>query len=309
MVEGDPGVAKSLLTLDLAARITGGRPMPDGTSCERGTVILTNAEDALDDTVRPRLEAAGADLSRCLWLDYCSRDGEQTLIIPDRIEALRREIEKSEAVLVIIDPLVPYLGKQINSWNDQHVRRAMAALSQLAELTGAAIVLIRHLNKKEEVKNKIYRGGASIGFIAAARSALLVAPDSRSTSLRVLSTNKSNLSAAPTPLVFGVESVEYHGADEGMPKIVWQGEQSQATGHPASANAHEKISALEDAKEFLRESLGRGAQKSTQIYRDAHDSKISFATLLRAKTALNIKAVRDGFGYEGVWFWKLPPTG
>lgn len=70
LVEGDPGLAKSLLTLDLAARITKGKPMPDGSSSQPGAVILTNAEDGLDDTVRPRLEAAGADLNRCIWLDY-----------------------------------------------------------------------------------------------------------------------------------------------------------------------------------------------------------------------------------------------
>ena len=81
------------------------------------------------------------------------------------MDALKKKIEESKAVLVIIDPVVAYLEKRINSWNDQDVRRAMAVLSQLAEQTGAAIVLIRHLNKKEDVKNKIYRGGGSIALI------------------------------------------------------------------------------------------------------------------------------------------------
>jgi putative DNA primase/helicase len=305
LLEGDPGVAKSLLTLELAARITKGLPMPDGSHCERGSVVIVNAEDGLEDTVKPRLEVAGADMRRCHWLNFSLED-QQTLIIPGRMDALKKKIEECKAVLVIIDPLVAFLEKRINSWNDQDVRRAMAALSQLAEQTGAAIVLIRHLNKKEDVKNKIYRGGGSIAFIAAVRSGLLVAPDSHDSSLRVLSTTKANLSSAPTPLIFGIESVEYHGAEEGMPQIVWHGEQSQTVGRPASSNVHEKTSALEDAKEFLRESLGRRPQKSTQVCSDAGDSKISLATLHRAKAALNVKSVRDGFGDEGVWYWKLP---
>ena len=310
LVEGDPGLGKSLLTLYLAARITKGLPMPDGSHCERGSVVIVNAEDGLEDTVKPRLEVAGADIPRCHWLNFSLEDGQQTLIIPGQMDALKKKVEESKAVLVIIDPLFAYLEPRINSWNDQHVRRAMAALSsQIAEPTGVAIVLIRHPNKKEDVKNKMYRGGGSIGIIAAARSALLITPDSHNPGLRVLSTIKTNLSTPPTPLLFGVERVDYEGSDEGMPQIVWHGEQSQGTGHPASTNAHEKISALEDAKEFLRESLGQRPQKSTQLYRDARDSKISIATLLRAKTALNVKAVRDGFGDEGVWFWKLPPTG
>ena len=309
LLEGDPGLAKSLLTLDLAARITKGLPMPDGAHCERGSVVIVNAEDGLEDTVKPRLEVAGADILRCHWLNFSLEDGQQTLVIPNRMDALKKKIEESKAVLVIIDPFVAYLEKRINSWNDQDVRRAMAVLSQLAEQTGAAIVLIRHLNKKEDVKNKMYRGGGSIGIIAAVRSGLLVALDSHDSSLRVLSSNKANLSAAPTPLLFGVESVEYDGSEEGMPQIVWHGKQSQAARHSASSNVHENNSALEDAKEFLRESLGQRPQQSTQLYRDAKDSKISIATLLRAKTELKVKSVRNGFGDEGIWFWKLSPEG
>ena len=94
-----------------------------------------------------------------------------------------------------------------------------------------------------------------------------------------------------------------------MPQIVWHGKQSQGAVRPASTNAHEKISALEDAKEFLRESLEHGAQEVTHIFSDAHNSKISLSTLRRAKTALQVKPVRNGFGDEGIWLWKLPPTG
>jgi len=221
---------------------------------------------------------------------------------------LRREIEKSNAVLVVIDPFVSYLGKQINSWNDQDVRRAMASLSQLAEQTGAAIVLIRHPNKKEDVKNRLYRGGGSIGIIAAARSALLVMPDPLNPNVRVLSTTKCNLAAPPKPLLFEVESVEYEGSDEGIPHILWRGQQSQPTVRSLSSTVRQKLSPIDDAKEFLRESLEKGAQKANQIFRDAKASEISFATLRRAKLQLHVESVRKGFGDKGEVFWKLPST-
>lgn len=236
--------------------------MPDGSHCERGSVVIVNAEDGLEDTVKPRLEVAGADIQRCHWLNFSLQDGQQTLVIPNQMDALKKKIEESKAVLVIIDPLVAYLEKRINSWNDQDVRRAMAALSQLAERTGAAIVLIRHLNKKEDVKNKMYRGGGSIGIIAAVRSGLLVAPDSHDSSLRVLSSNKANLSASSTPLLFGVERVDYDDAEEGMPQIVWHGKQSQAARHSAASNVHEKPSTLEDAKSSCWSPWKTGHKKS-----------------------------------------------
>jgi hypothetical protein len=62
LLDGDPGAGKSLLTADLAARLTRGGRMPDGTWRRRkANVLFLNAEDALDDTLRPRLDAAGAD--------------------------------------------------------------------------------------------------------------------------------------------------------------------------------------------------------------------------------------------------------
>ena len=94
-----------------------------------------------------------------------------------------------------------------------------------------------------------------------------------------------------------------------MPQIVWHGKQSRAMGHPASSYVRDEPSALEDAKEFLRESLEHGAKEVTQLFGDAHNSKISLSTLRRAKAELKVKSVRNGFGDEGVWLWKLPPTG
>ena len=149
--------------------------MPDGSHCERGSVVIVNAEDGLEDTVKPRLEIAGADISRCHWLNFSLEDGQQTLVIPARMAALKKQIEESKAVLVIIDPVVAYLEKVINSWNDQHSRRAMAVLSQLAGTNGSGYGC--HSPPYEgRTEKPMYRGGGSIGFIAAARSALLLAP-------------------------------------------------------------------------------------------------------------------------------------
>jgi RecA-family ATPase len=68
LVEGDPGTGKSALTADLAARVSTGGELPDGASCEAAGVVLLSAEDGLADTVRPRLDAAGADPSRVVGI-------------------------------------------------------------------------------------------------------------------------------------------------------------------------------------------------------------------------------------------------
>ena len=178
VLDGDPELGKSTVTLDLAARISAGRPMPDGTPTIAGGVVLLSAEDGAADTVRPRLDAAGANLERIVLLkairDVEGREGGVTL--PDHIPELRHAVEQVGAVLVIVDTFTAYLSGAVNSRIDHDIRRTLAPLAQLAEATGATIVLIRHLNKQAG-GNPLYRGGGSIGIIGAARMGLLVAPD------------------------------------------------------------------------------------------------------------------------------------
>ena len=85
LVDGDPGLGKSAMTLDLAARVSAGRLFPDGAGCEAGGVVLLSAEDGLTDTIRPRLDAAGADTSRILALATVhDEDGHERLLsIPE----------------------------------------------------------------------------------------------------------------------------------------------------------------------------------------------------------------------------------
>src|SRR5262245_58757397 len=67
LLDGDPGLGKSLLSLDLAARVTTGRSWPDGSAgAAPGNVLLVNCEDGLRDTVLPRLRALGGDLRRAV---------------------------------------------------------------------------------------------------------------------------------------------------------------------------------------------------------------------------------------------------
>ena len=65
VLDGESGGGKSTVTIDLAARLTTGRPFPGE---ERGRppadVLLLGHEDSPEHTIRPRLDAAGADVSR-----------------------------------------------------------------------------------------------------------------------------------------------------------------------------------------------------------------------------------------------------
>ena len=174
LVDGDPGEGKSTLTLDIAARVSRGGPMPDRSAGGSGTVLIMSAEDGVADTIVPRLSAAGANLRRVHILTEVrgvSDDGKivtRPVELPGDLPIVERIIREHRVVLVVIDPLMAYLSGTVNSFRDQDVRRALHPLAQLAETTGATFVVVRHLNKSAGGK-AMYRGGGSIGIGGAAR--------------------------------------------------------------------------------------------------------------------------------------------
>ena len=134
------------------------------TSCN---VIFQTAEDGLADTIKPRLENAGADCSKIFVID----EAEHALTLDDA--RLKAAILETKAKLVIIDPIQAYLGADKDMHRANEIRPIMSKLSRIAEETGAAIIVIGHLNKAHSGKS-IYRGLGSIDIAAAARSILTV---------------------------------------------------------------------------------------------------------------------------------------
>ncbi len=305
ILDGDPGLGKSMLTLDLAARVSTGQAMPGeyGTRKPRGVVILS-AEDDPARTIRPRLEVARADLSRIAIVDIRESDGtlRSPTIAPDDLRAVEQAIAQVNAAVLIVDPLVAYLPDDVNANRDHDVRRSLSLLSDLAERTGAAILVVRHL-RKGAAENPLYRGGGSIGIIGAARAGLLVArdPDDESGQRRILAVTKQNLAPEPPALAFTLEVPE--GAEH--PHLVWQG----PTGHQAAdllrgPDPEASASALRDAEAFLRDVLADGPQPATTVRRMARDAGISDRTLDRARAALGVIARRTGgLGAAGRWEW------
>ena len=303
-IEGDPGLGKSTVLFDLAARLSAGGTTPDGHPLTRaGTVILT-AEDGLADTVRPRVEAAGGDVTRMVSVVAVRGEhGPQELeIIPAHLDAIRSAMAVVGARLVIIDPLVAFLPGSVNSWRDQDVRRALRPLATLAEETGAAVVFVRHLNKGNGPA--IYRGGGSIGIVGAVRSALLVARDPEDESRRVLACVKSNLAPDPGSLAFYVED-DGHG----RARIRWAGSSPHAANQLVSLPEEpEARSALEEAVDLLRETLAKGPRPVRDVERAARESGVELRTLRRARARLGVRSSPSGFGGPRILALPEPPV-
>jgi len=251
MLDGHPGLGKSNVTLDLAARVTQGDDMPDGSPGRAGGVILIAVEDDIRRTIRPRLEAAGADLDRVMDLSVIRRRvagkiEEDQFVLPRDLPILEEAISRIGAALVVIDPLMAILDFNLKSISGQDVRRALTPLARLMERTQAACVIIRHLNKGES-SNALLRGAGSMDIIGAARAGLLITEDPEDENKSVLAVPKQNLCKRPTSLTYEIVSDEF-----GRPRIKWLGksEHSMSTllsGAKPSENKQLILRALRDA--------------------------------------------------------------
>jgi hypothetical protein len=306
VLDGDPGVGKSTLMLTIAAKVTTGSPFPDGTCPEPADVILLSAEDEIADTIRPRLAAAGADLTRAWVLPDVREEGE-----PPRPPELPRDLDRLEAMtkdraaaLVVIDPLMAFLAGQVDAHRDQDVRRVLASMAAMAARTRAAVVIVRHMNKSAG-GNPLYRGGGSIGIVGAARAGLLAAPDPDDDGRRVLAMTKSNLAAMPEALAYRLVTDDLHG----VARVVWDG----VTPHTAAEllrvrrdGPDDQAPARSDAEKVLREILSDGPVPAKEVKALARDAGIAERTLDRAREAIGAVTRREGFGKGARYLWALP---
>lgn len=304
VLDGDPGLGKSTLLCEIAARITRGEALPGGQSGTPRGVILLAAEDSLVDTVRPRIDAAGGDPQRVVTLVSAPdpfRPG-RPVALPGDAPLLGTVALRADAALIIIDPLAGFLGPRHSANDAAHVRRILAALRDIAEVANVAVVIVRHLNK-EAGANPMYRGGGSIGIIGSARCGLLLAADPDDPTRRILAATKENLTIPPPSLAFRLATDPISGAAH----IVWEGESRWTASQllHASAETATVRSALAEARQWLREALANGPRPSKTLQQEAAAHGHAWRTLVRARRAEDI-IIRKEPGPHGHWTWELP---
>jgi hypothetical protein len=301
LLDGDPGLGKSVLAIDWASRMTRGLPWPDGAACSSAGVVILSAEDGLADTIRPRLDACGADVTRVVAVQSVG-DDDHSPVIPADLPRVEAAIARVGAGLLIVDPLMAYLDGNTNSYRDQDVRRALRPLAELAERTGVAVVVIRHLNKAPGGP-AMYRGGGSIGIIGAARIALLVGRDPEDEDRRVLAPLKVNIGPKPPALAYRLEE-----APNGSVRVAWEGECSlTAEQLLAAPTDEEERGAIVEADEFLTDFLAAGPMATKTVIVEAGKAGIAERTLRRAAKRRGVRHRKLGMG--GGWVWELPAEG
>ena len=313
MLAGHPGCGKSLFTCDCAARISTGRPWPDGKPCPKGDVLFITSEDGAADTIRPRLDAAGADVKRVHIVDGVRKlvKGKERIDLIDLadITAIENALNQfTQCRLVVVDPIGSFIGAKTDAYRDNEVRAILAPLAQLANTRKVAVLCVAHTTKGAATRADDAILG-SRAFSGIARSVLHLGfdRDGDAKERRLLVPGKTNLAARSEGLAFRAVSVP--GTE--LPRIEWEPDpvdmdaDDAFAGIPGQKRGPEP-EAQKEAERFLNEALAMGPRPSTDILAEARDRYgISKRSLDRARSNLRIKT-KQSDGPGSPWMLSLP---
>lgn len=309
LLAGNPGVGKSFLTCDMAARVSSGRAWPcEAHGREPRDVIMLNAEDKPEDTVGPRLFAAGADLSRVVTVDAVTtvekgREGERLFSIADDIASLAYVCRQCKNPgLVVIDPVTAYMGA-VDGNSNVEVRAVLAQLSAFATEFNVTVLAVTHMNKRMD-SQAIYRTIGSIAFTAAARTVHFVVKDQGDQKRRLFLPAKNNVGEDAGGLAYTIAST-----DEGAAALEWEPAAITMTLDEAMApgDGGRPPEELKAAETFLREMLANGPKASADVDDAAKEHGLSKRTVKRARQAIGVKCFKANFG--GGWMLRLAEDG
>jgi len=282
VIQGDPGTGKTTLALAIASLVSKNKRMPTGRNKPiDGSVLFQSGEDSPSDTIKPRLVACKADCSKIAFME--SDTGLD-------LQLFEEAIIGTSAKLVVIDPLQAFLtaGQDISS--TKNMRPFLRELSNVAERTGAAVVIIGHMNKNDRTKG-IYRGLGSIDITAAARSVLLIGKLKNNENMRFMAQIKNNLTAFGKAVSF---SISKHGSVE------FHGECSISEDELLSVSG-EKKSKYHTAKDIIMSMLSDGDKKSNEIFDACMKAGVSASTMSYVKRELGVESVRK----LDDWYWTV----
>lgn len=300
VIEGDPGCGKTYLVLSLCAAATVGKhPFTGEQDRQAVSVLFLTAEDGLADTIHPRLEKLGADLTRFVALRGTVQvvDGkeEKGSVWLSDITVLEEALERTHPALVVIDPFQGFLGAEVDMHRANEIRPILARLAGLAEKHKCAVLIIRHLSKGGQSRN-LYRGLGSIDIVAAARSVLLAGNLPHDPEQRALIHMKSSL--APQGPAMGYRL----GGPQGFE---WTGPSSLTASDLLAPEQHKRGPKAISAEEFLHEALKDGPRLRSKIETSAKERGIAERTLRRAFDNLAVVTTRTK-EFPARAMWSLP---
>jgi hypothetical protein len=331
---GEPGISKSTLLYGIAAIVSKGGEWPCGEGASpKGSVIILSAEDGVEDTIKPRVIAAGGDGDRVHVVSATTEeDGSVSSFTLQKDLKLLEEMiaEIGDVALIIIDPISSYLGDRVDGHSNTDVRRVVEPLHEMADRLRVAVVTNGHFSKAGAANKSraSHRFIGSIAFVALPRVAFAVVVDPDDEARRLILHVKNNIHSAMPGLAYRVPQklAGYTDDDAPMPIyaacVEWETEHVATTADQAIASHEAKLRetanddrpkraspARDEAEAFLRSFLADGPKSTKEVNDAARVAGITAKPLREARERLVDsvpKRSADGKVIEG-FIWRLKP--
>lgn len=202
----DGGTGKTILCCGIIANISSGKPLPgDVFDGEKKRALIISGEDS-GEILKSRLKKSGADLDKVFILD---RIGSEGMSISERYDEFEATFLQYKPALTVLDPWHCFVGADVDISRINSLRPILQKLSNLCKKCDCAMILISHVNKREQGANANNAAMGSADLINAARSAFRVIFDETDEDCRIMVHTKSNYAS------YG-RSVKYRIVDGGL---------------------------------------------------------------------------------------------
>ncbi|MBM4034674.1 MAG: AAA family ATPase [Planctomycetes bacterium] len=303
LVVGDPGMGKSLLMLDLAARLSTKQEWPDKqeNSWPESATLLITAEDDIADTVRPRFEAAGGNAELCHTLKGLMHDGVfLRFVMPSDLGHLRLLLAKLREVrLVVIDPLLAFI-RGGGSGGNSALRVVAATLQDIAREMKVAVVGVSHLSKAPSA-SLVQRVAGGAALVGAARAVWCLWPHPEEPKRTLFVPLKCNLSASGNAYAYRIVESDVMGK---VPVVLWEAEPAELALAPTGAGGPAASPAVLECAAWVRRFLGDGPRPAAEMVKAAKADGFSASVVKKARRLLGVAA--DHYGVGDAWTVRLP---
>jgi AAA domain len=313
LIVGTEGLGKTALALDLIAQATQGK-LRGVFHGEPVKVAQFTPEDDPSRTIRPRLDAAGADVSKVLDIKMRRDKFDCGFSLPDDTALIAQALIESGVRIMFSDPLAAMLDPKRNSWKDTDVRGALEPLIAVCAEHDITWLGTLHTNKTNSTDAR-QRGMGSVGWRQVARATFVVGldPDDSSGangSARCIAHDKHNLGPWTPTRRFTLDTVdvEVEGKQQPMVRAVLGDECDVTVGQMLAAEqGFENLSdrKAENALKWLFHQLENGPRAVKALQAAADSAGHSWRTVERAKVELGAKAQQRADG----WTWELVGDG
>lgn len=297
MLGGDPGAGKSFITAALASALSRGDPLPgEEEQQEPMNTLMLSVEDDPADTIKPRLMNLQADQTKIFISE------EDIILDEEGLRAIETMVKVTNAKLVIIDPIVAFLGAKMDMNRANEVRTIMKGIAKIARKFNIAILVVRH-NRKEGANGAtgkaIYSGMGSIDFTASVRSEMAITQGKNG--VRFLNHIKTNSGKKGNSITYDIiEQPDGTGLFKWGEFAAWPPKSERTTGIIATRYKDE-VKVIAWLHDILSQSPD--GELANEVF-----TKGALMGFSRSKLEHSKKGIVISERKNNQWYWRLDPN-